>query len=68
MQKHLSDQAWSLVPGPLIFFRDQESDTVHCKLSVPKMNTENNGELRVTEWTEINGVVIPGKTEKIKRK
>ena len=32
------------------------------------MNTENDGELRVTEWTEINSVVIPGKTEKIKRK
>ena len=36
--------------------------------SVPKMNTENNGELRVTEWTETSGVVIPGKTENIKRK
>ena len=36
--------------------------------SVPKINTENNGELRVTEWTETSGVVIPGKTENIKRK
>ena len=25
-------------------------------------------ELRVTEWTETSGVVIPGKTENIKRK
>ena len=32
------------------------------------MNTENNGELRVTKWTEISGVVISEKTEKIKKK